>query len=215
MGINFKHLGLILGFILGFIFILIAILIIWRWMYLEVVFQPSFLFLFLPGGGLLVSQIIKAKGKPLAWYYLSNIIVFISLPLCALFGIFGVEFWLVNSATVTRVARYQECVTQLGDLTSHFPRKIPQNAQNIHFSYSPHFLQGGSSMHLSYSLPKDEIAEIFMEFETQKTCSRGSNSHSLICATSVRVSDGAHNGESFGLDIDKENNTIDYWAKGG
>ena len=46
------------------------------------------------------------------------------------------------------------------DLVSNFPERIPAEAQNIHFLFTPRFLMGGARLYLLYRTSAEEIQRI-------------------------------------------------------
>ncbi|MEQ1749647.1 MAG: hypothetical protein ABL974_09515 [Prosthecobacter sp.] len=46
------------------------------------------------------------------------------------------------------------------DMVAHFPERIPADAQNIHFLFTPSFLMGGARLYLLYQTSAEEIQRI-------------------------------------------------------
>ena len=70
--------------------------------------------------------------------------------------------------TTTDIGKYEKALRITGypdnHLTEHFPDKIPDNAQDLVFSYNPAFLQGGESLGLRFSIDQYTISKYLEEF---------------------------------------------------
>lgn len=75
-------------------------------------------------------------------YFMAGLLIyyFIALFLCAI-----MEF----ESPITDIKKYSSMVKGT-ELTKVFPKKIPDNASNVHFTYQPGLLQGGTSLSLYY-----------------------------------------------------------------
>ncbi len=71
---------------------------------------------------------------------------------------------------VTRdVSTYPAIRAQLGDHPAirHFPQTIPSDATDVHFYFRPDFLQGGTSLQLRLTLPREQIDQLYSQFKDQ------------------------------------------------
>jgi hypothetical protein len=100
-------------------------------------------------------------------------------------SIIGIGYWLLMSAalmflgpavsSVTKVSRYEPIIEAVqgeeGDnpLTMHFPRSIPEDAENVRFFFQPPFLQGGLVLQLRYKTTPEKINELYDRFSEQST----------------------------------------------
>lgn len=57
------------------------------------------------------------------------------------------------------------------DLVAHFPERIPADAQNIHFLFTPRFLMGGARLYLLYQTLPEEIQRIRAKAERSRNIS--------------------------------------------
>lgn len=78
-----------------------------------------------------------------------------------------------NISDVTNPRKYEHVLTKRwyysDALISHFPSSIPNDAQNVRFSFRPAFLQGGAHIQLRYSASPEKIDELYERFSVQKT----------------------------------------------
>jgi len=88
---------------------------------------------------------------------------------------------------ITDVKQYNQLLNEYWRsqeyLVSHFPKNISPEAENVKFSFFPSFLQVGANIQLRYSLPSQQIAELYKRFNKEKIKSfRGgdTNVHSNI-----------------------------------
>ncbi len=92
---------------------------------------------------------------------------------CWSFIAIGVEMLIGATTEVTDTRKYEEILDNYWNcnkaLVSHFPRSIPASAKDVHFSFLPAFLQGGTHIQLRYSLSPDEISELYDRFSKKKT----------------------------------------------
>ncbi len=81
----------------------------------------------------------------------------------------------LNSATaeVTDAGEYASVLDEYwssnSDLVSHFPRPIPSEARDVRFSFQPGFLQGGTHVQLRFSVPEQEISDLYEHFAAIRT----------------------------------------------
>lgn len=57
------------------------------------------------------------------------------------------------------------------DLVAHFPERIPADAQNIHFLFTPRFIMGGARLYLLYQTLPEEIQRIRAKAERSRNIS--------------------------------------------
>jgi len=77
------------------------------------------------------------------------------------------SFW---PGPFTNVWRYRQIVhLERYELANYFPDKIPKNAKNVKFYYSPGLLRGGMVCQLRMQLPYEEIKELYYKFSKRKT----------------------------------------------
>jgi len=86
----------------------------------------------------------------------------LTIGLATAFGIltaFFLIFIVLNSivTTTTDVSRYKVALDQMGSLTQGFPREIPDNAEEVSFSYHPALGQGGEELVLRFKTDKESI----------------------------------------------------------
>jgi len=89
--------------------------------------------------------------------------------------IYAITIFLAATEGIKNPWKYngivRECRKADKALFGHFPDKIPSDASNVRFHYVPRFLQGGGHLQVRYSLPSEEIAKLYREFEKRKTVS--------------------------------------------
>lgn len=126
-------------------------------------------------------------------------------------------------------------------LIDHFPKKIPEGAQEIRFFYQQGFMQGGDSVQLHLTLPPEKIKDIWDEYAPQAKEKLPANTDAFppigdrTSAPDIRElyfperftllvlgarpyepegSDFAWNhGETFGLAISPGSSEVIYWAE--
>lgn len=95
------------------------------------------------------------------------IILMLCVFVCLCGGLFtlGLEVFGRSFVEITNFYWYGDTLEILGtwkpELVNHFPPKIPRTAQDIRFSYSPGFLQGGMHMQLRYSDNFQNINQLY------------------------------------------------------
>lgn len=120
------------------------------------------------------------------WYFApkypnrKDLIINAGVP-CTLLVLYFIFFINVTSGVFTKgngligqitdITRYLEIREEMGDseLAHHFPKSIPEYAQNVKFEYVPGFLQGGEIFQLRMKLPEDEIDSLYKEFRLKAT----------------------------------------------
>jgi len=88
-------------------------------------------------------------------------ILTIVLLLASMFYFFLLTIWTATTET-TDIRYYSRAYDQIEDedgVEDIFPRRIPDDAENIDFSYTPQFLQGGEVFELSYTTTVEKLAE--------------------------------------------------------
>ena len=88
-------------------------------------------------------------------------ILTIVLLLASIFYFFLLTIWTATTET-TDIRYYSRAYDQIEDedgVENVFPRRIPDDAENIDFSYRPQFLQGGEVFELSYTTTEEKLAE--------------------------------------------------------
>lgn len=139
---------------------------------ITIVAGHGYLLNFLPAITLVVAYVAGQKVYKKATHV-------IAIPLCLTaliawgFITLGVEMIISSTTEVTDRGQYEEILGDYWsfneDLVAHFPIPIPAEARNVKFSFFPGFLQGGTHVQLRYSLPSDEIAELYARFYEKKT----------------------------------------------
>ena len=88
-------------------------------------------------------------------------ILTIVLLLASVFYFFLLTIWTATTET-TDIRYYSRAYDQIEDedgVEDVFPRRIPDDAENIDFSYTPQFLQGGEVFELSYTTTDEKLTE--------------------------------------------------------
>jgi len=88
-------------------------------------------------------------------------ILTIVLLLASIFYFFLLTIWTATTET-TDIRYYSRAYDQIEDedgVENVFPRRIPDDAENIDFSYRPQFLQGGEVFELSYTTTEEKLTE--------------------------------------------------------
>ncbi len=88
-------------------------------------------------------------------------ILTIVLLLASMFYFFLLTIWTATTET-TDIRYYSRAYDQIEDedsVENVFPRRIPDDAENIDFSYRPQFLQGGEVFELSYTTTEEKLTE--------------------------------------------------------
>lgn len=88
-------------------------------------------------------------------------ILTIVLLLASIFYFFLLTIWTATTET-TDIRYYSRAYDQIEDedgVEDVFPRRIPDDAENIDFSYRPQFLQGGEVFELSYTTTEEKLTE--------------------------------------------------------
>lgn len=118
--------------------------------------------LLLPAVILCVVGLFALKGKmnKNTTVILTTILVIVLL-LASVFYFFLLSIWTATTET-TDIRYYTRAYDQIEDedgAEEVFPRRIPNDAENIEFSYTPQFLQGGEEFELSYTTTDEKLAE--------------------------------------------------------
>jgi len=93
----------------------------------------------------------------------SSAITGVLIILLGFTSLFAFIYLAVDAATITitDIAKYERVLKVTGypnnPLIEHFPNKIPDDAENIVFSYNPAFLQGGAFWGLRFKTDSDSI----------------------------------------------------------
>jgi hypothetical protein len=83
--------------------------------------------------------------------------------LIALISSLGYLFsWGISPVMTT--ASYGSILESGKNLTSHFPREIPNSAKNVRLYYSPRFLQGGSHFEIRYETSPAELEALVKKY---------------------------------------------------
>ena len=98
----------------------------------------------------------------------------ITSSLTVSFGILAVALLVIlliasSTTTSTDVKRYEKALSQMGYpniLTKDFPREIPDNAENVAFTYHPAFGQGGEQLTLKFKTDEDSV-HLYKEYFTK------------------------------------------------
>lgn len=134
----------------------------------------GYLIMFLPSAMFGFSYLISRKPQR---FDVHAILVIVSLLASGFVVLmcWSLEFLESGSTEITDVHRYTQILDDYSkshpDLVSHFPKSIPADARNIHFSYLPHCLQQGAHVQLRYTLTQAGISELNEYFATKKTLS--------------------------------------------
>ena len=85
----------------------------------------------------------------------------IFLFLASVFYVFLLSIWSANTETtdVRDYARVYDDIEDEKGVKNVFPKKIPDDAENIMFSYVPQLLQGGEVFELSYTTTEEKLTE--------------------------------------------------------
>ncbi len=161
---------------LALVFSVLGIVQCFRWHECSGTITIGYLFNFLPTGIFLIAY---ALGRSVR----REVVHAIVIPLCLL----GVGFWgfftviieefLRETTEVTNVRKYETILSDYwishgaGNLVGHFPRPIPSDAEDVHFSFLPAFLQGGAHVQLRYRAAPAVISELYEQFSGEKTMS--------------------------------------------
>lgn len=88
-------------------------------------------------------------------------ILTIVLLLASVFYFFLLTIWTATTETtdIRYYIRAYEVIEDEDGVEDVFPRRIPDDAENIDFSYTPQFLQGGEVFELSYTTTEEKLAE--------------------------------------------------------
>jgi hypothetical protein len=145
--------------VLAIVFAIAAIVLSIRWG----VFHPLF---FLPA-------VCFATGYMLCCFDESDAVIHvIAFPFCFLIATLAVGSAVIVETTreVTKVKKYEKILSGWPPaLVHHFPARIPAGAENVRFSFLPHFMQGGAHIQLAYSTTSDTIAALYDKFSEMKT----------------------------------------------
>ena len=88
-------------------------------------------------------------------------ILTIVLLLASMFYFFLLTIWTATTET-TDIRYYSRAYDQIENedgVEDVFPTRIPDDAENIDFSYTPQFLQGGEVFELSYTTTEEKLTE--------------------------------------------------------
>lgn len=123
----------------------------------------------IPGILLLLIYLAIPKMPHLKWLF-----SFICIPLAIISLVcLGVIFIIlpimsVFPGAVTNPSKYEKVLESYGypesELCAHFPPRIPENAKEVKFYYSPKIMQGDSSMQLRYVAPDDELSNLLQKY---------------------------------------------------
>lgn len=135
-------------------------------------------------GIVVLVNLLPAAALLMAWVGTRNAITWWAhvLALAAVITVVGVwfavrlpvEWFLSATRTVTDAGQYESVLRDYwknGELVSHFPRPVPNDATNVRFSFAPRFMQGGSHIQLRMTLPRERVAEHYSAFARRKTAS--------------------------------------------
>jgi len=118
--------------------------------------------LILPALFLGIVAFCAAKGKltPSATTIWTTVLVVV-LFLASVFYVFILSVWTATTTT-TDIKYYCRAYAQINEedgVKEVFPKSIPADADDITFSYSPQFLQGGEVFELSYRATDEKLME--------------------------------------------------------
>ena len=90
---------------------------------------------------------IKSRKQRIATFILGWVVIVTGLFFVVAFNLTGVLF--AGLQPDTKISRYENIRSSWSpEYVKHFPKSIPNQAQNVKFFYRPGFLQGGSTMEL-------------------------------------------------------------------
>ena len=137
-------------------------------------FIPSVIFF-------IIYKLEKKYGSKKKIQTISHVIILFTLIPCILFLYFTNSFIPVEYG-IRNLRKYSSILNNKwnNDLVHHFPKKIPNDAEDVKFFYRAGFMQGGAVIQLSYTTTPEEINKLYDHFSKKKTRSffgGNSNNH--------------------------------------
>lgn len=182
--------------------------------------------------------IVIKNDKSIKWTRFSNFSNLILFLFLIMTNFFYISF-KDSTKSITNAKYYNRILRiynhEKNPLINHFPSSIPKDASNVEFLEHPQFLQGTAEIYLKYQLPNEELESLEKQLnnnhykllnnswiienklevpEKIKEFSKSiSNSKIFLINGEYAENENGSNGNSYGLALNYDDNSVMYWSQ--